>query len=97
MTQSALEDKNWLEFWKQDWRIHCGAASKGGQEEVRPILEALQGPPQELREKAGVCQGSRKTATDSVSSESWGNGVEKMHLAPLIQPLFPPCPPLLLP
>lgn len=55
MTQSVLEDKNWLEFWKQDWRIHCGAASEGGQEEVRPILEALQGPPQELRRKAGVC------------------------------------------
>lgn len=56
MTQSVLENKNWLEFWKQGWRIHCGAASEGSQEEV----EAHPGGPAEAtpgaeRESRCVC------------------------------------------
>lgn len=95
MTQGVPEDKTWLEFWKQDWRIHCRAASERSREEVE--AHPSRGPQEELRGKAGVFQGSWKTAMDFCVQQGLGESCGKMHLALYIQPLFRPCPPRLSP
>lgn len=65
MTQSVLEDKNWLEFWKQGWRIHCGAASEGSQEEV----EAHPGGP------AGATPGAERESRCASGQPEDSNGL----------------------
>lgn len=52
--------QNWLEFWKQNCRIHCAAAAEGkaGGSKAEALQGALEGPHEELREKTGVCWGA---------------------------------------
>lgn len=52
--------QNWLEFWKQNCRIHCAAATEGkaGGSKAEALQGALEGPHEELREKTGVCWGA---------------------------------------
>lgn len=74
--------QNWLEFWKQNCRIHCAAATEGkaGGSKAEALQGALEGPHEELREKTGVCW-EWEIKGKSVLNEAPGEvGVKKMHL-----------------
>jgi hypothetical protein len=96
MTQGVpAEDRTWLEFWKQGWRIHCWAASERSWEEAEAHPGGPAGATGGAERESRCVSGQLEDSNGSLCpARPWGRAVRRCTL--LFSSIsVPPCLPVL--